>query len=60
MEINDLEEFIEYCCSTGKTTDTTLFTREELLEIENKAAGGSDKKFEKVIRKIWKRKQDEN
>lgn len=57
MKINDLEEFISFVCSTGKTTDTLLFTEVELLEIENVAYSSSDKKLEKIIRKIYKKKE---
>ncbi len=56
MIINDLEEFIDYVRSTGATCETTLFTREELLKIENKAFSSSDDKIEKIIRKIWSKK----
>jgi len=56
MIINDLEEFIDYVRSTGATCETTLFTSEELLKIENKAFSSSDDKIEKIIRKIWSKK----
>lgn len=56
--INELNEFIEYCCSTGRTPEhSKLFTNDALLAIEFKAAGGSDKKIEKIIRTIWEKKQ---
>jgi hypothetical protein len=56
MVINELEEFIEYVCSTGRTCDTNLFTLEECIKIENEA-NKSDKKAEKCIRKLIKGKQ---
>ena len=57
MKIEDLDEFIEYVRGTGATCETSLFTREELLKIENKAYSANDDKIEKIIRKIWKRKE---
>jgi len=56
MRIDDLEEFISYVRSTGATCETSLFSKEELLKIENKAFSSSDDKIEKIIRKIWSKK----
>jgi len=48
MVINDLEEFIDYTCSTGATPNSSLFTKEECLQIENLANCGSIKSSRKL------------
>ena len=58
MEINELEEFISYVRSTGACPKTNLFNDTELLHIENKAFTSSDNKVEKIIRKIWKKRNE--
>jgi hypothetical protein len=58
MKIDDLEEFISFVRSTGATPETSLFTHDELLKIEEVAYGGSDRKVEKHIRKMWKKKNE--
>ena len=52
MKTNDIEEFIDYVCSTGATPETDLFTREQILKI-GKATRGSDVVVEKTIRKEY-------
>ena len=48
MKTNDIEEFIDYVCSTGATPETDLFTREQILKI-GKATRCSDIIGEKTI-----------
>lgn len=52
MKTNDIEEFIDYVCSTGATPETDLFTREQILKI-GKATRCSDVIVEKTIRKEY-------
>jgi hypothetical protein len=47
MKIDDSEEFISYVRNTSATCETSLFSKEELLKIENKAFSRSVDKIEK-------------
>lgn len=56
----DNDELIDLIISCGSVPSEgkTLFTKEEILDIENYAYKHSDKKLEKRIRKILKDKEN--